>query len=263
MQDVRSTLNMPRVGDHADDEPPPELVPTSLLDPEETLPDGDPDPRVERASGDESEDVSARDLLEPFPPFPGAHTELPEPTAVFTATSAGAHGVPGAHRVPGAHGVPDEEEPPFGTASDEHYGRRRPRRRGLGLMVTGGCAGIAIVGFLVLGAGGSKSPAGVAVIDSGSISSTVSPASAPSNGSQANLGTASFASASSSSATSQATSSAPATPTHVASTAPATRSAPSTASSVPTSTPPTGSPTGSQTSPSAKPSKTVCFLGLC
>jgi hypothetical protein len=241
VQDARSTVRMPRVGDRVDGaEPPPELVPTSVLESEEDL--DDPGADLDQQPEPEFETAVEREEPAPVPAPSYAPAGPAAPTLMHAASSPGDR---------------DDDTSSFDLVTDEHHGRRGSRRRGLGLMVTGGCAGVAVVGFLVLGGGGSGSPAGVAVKSSGTVSVVGSPGATGSAGSGQNLGTASFVAPTASSAPPSA-SSAPATATHTASAAPSTESAPTT--TAPTSTKPTASASRSHSAPPASPSKTFCLL---
>lgn len=248
MQDARSTTRMPRVGDRVDGaEPPPELVPTSVLEAQDDVDDSDADLEQGPETGLEAEfetgfeTAAEHEEREPVPAPSYAQSE-PSPPAPMHAVSSTRDR--------------DDDTSSFDLVPDEHHGRRGSRRRGLGLMVTGGCAGVAVVGFLVLGGGGSGKSAGVAVKSSGTVSVDGSPAGTASAGFGQNLGTASFAAPTGSSAP-PSTSSASATATHTASMAPSSQAPTTTA---PTSAGPSVSASRTHSSPSSSPSKTFCLL---
>lgn len=248
VQDARSTVQMPRVGDDINDpELPPELASAAPPEDEKDLDDSGSDPgpapAAESEAAAESEPAVELGEWEPAPAPLRVHPEPPMPAAAT-------------HAVPSIRDL-DDDTSSFDLATGEHRGRRGSRRRGLGLMVTGGCAGVAVVAFLVLGGGGSGKPAGVVVKNSGTVSVVGSPGGTGAAGSEQNLGTASFSAPAASSAQ-PSTSSASATATHSASTAPSTQTAPTT--TAPTSSKPTASSSRSHTPP-ASPTKT-CYL-LC
>ena len=249
VQDARSTMNMPRVEDRGDDSGlPPEFVPPSPDESEEDLddPDREPDPDPGRApeaataGGAGLDERKPAAASAPAPSSAYAYAEPPAPRAL--------------HAVSSTRDL-DDDTSSFDLVTGEHRGGRGSRRRGLGLLVTGGCAGVAIVGFLVLGGGGSGKAAGVAVRNSGTVSVVDSPAGTGTGtaGSGQNLGTASFAAPTESSA--PPSTSASATATHTVSKAPSTQSAPT------TTTPTSSTPTPSMSRPRSTPTKT-CYL-LC
>lgn len=232
-------MRMPRVGDAADDvDPAPELVPTSLLESVED--DGEPDvpdPGLEEQPDDTSEDEPAD---EHDPDETGSHGRYPELVGAYAVASAAAEA---------ADNSPTTSYEP---AVGESHGRGR-RRRGLGLIVTGGCAGIAVAGFLVLNGGGSGGQAAVG----GTASHSAKP-SAGSTASTLNFGTASFSASLTASASPSSTPSASHAPTHTTpAQAPSTQPAPTT--SAPSSSKPSVPPSQS-TSPTPTGTKTFCLL---
>jgi hypothetical protein len=216
----------------------------------------------------------------PLPPVDDEIEEPPEPSALSyartMAVSAPAYGVHdidvddvrdidepagrgagGAYRTDGAYST-DETSIASVTGSIERHGRRSSKRRGLGLMVTGGCAGIAVVGFLVFGSGGggAGSTSGGVVSTSGvktTAAQVVSISDAPTTGASDGPSTSPTASAT----TTSASPSPSHTPTHTAS------STPTTSPSSPGSTSPTTTTSATHTAkPSTSPTatKTTCWL---
>jgi hypothetical protein len=144
------------------------------------------------------------------------------------------------------------------AANGEHRGRRNSKRRGLGLVVTGGCAGIAVVGFLVFGSSGGTNTAGTAnsgVVSSSSGRTTPAPVISVSVAPATSVTNVDFSASSTASATaSSASPSASPTATHTESTAP-------------TSTPSTGNSTTASAAPTqtrtVKPTPTPSASSTC
>lgn len=296
VQDVRSTVNMPRIEDGA--QPPPgavaERVPAAELDYEPSEPLADtsaasrpaakrqPEARVVRRAGASASSRAKPGTgpvrhVEPNPPaepetesaddaeaedaIPAAAPTLALPAASHTkATALPSPAVSHARALDtpfddaddAAQDALDAQDADEDYGADDHRGRRAPRRRGLGLMVTGGCAGIAVVGFLVFGNSGGPAPTTTTVV-------TTSAAVHHSAG-----GTVSIPAAPSTSAAPTTTSASPSpspskskSPTHAPST---TKPAPTKSTAPPSSTA-SASPTATRTTKPA-PSSTAptCWL---
>ena len=102
-----------------------------------------------------------------------AHAAATAGTAAGGGARTGARSGVGVHAALRVNAVgndmrlePDhEDDPPGDSANGAHRGRRSRTRRGLGLTIIGGCAGLAIVGFLVFcggtpSVGGNGAPSG-------------------------------------------------------------------------------------------------------
>lgn len=285
VQDIRSTVNMPRIEDGAQTPPgaAAERVPAAELDYEPSEPLADtpaakrqPEARVVRRAGSPSSSRAKPGTgpvrhVEPKPsaepetePADEAGTEVEDaaipaaPTLALPAASyAGTAPAPppaSSHARPADLPFADDEddadeEEDYGA--NDHRGRRGPSRRGLGLMVTGGCAGIAVVGFLVFGNSGGPAAPTTTVVTTSAVHSSAG-------------GTISIPAAPSTSAAPTTTSASPSlspsrskSPTHTAST---THAAPSSSSAPPSSTA-SPSPTATRTSKPAPSTTTpTCWL---
>jgi hypothetical protein len=204
------------------------------------------------------------------------------------ATYTGARAGEGAHaalRAPlrGGDGKSDEREPgrtdvPAVEAPNGRRGRGSRKRRGLGLKVTvtGGFAGIAVVGLLVLGnipPTGGGAPFGAVAAVTASTSQNPGSVSSPGVSTPTPTGSGSRATAISNTATtspspSPSTTSLPpsssATPDHSATSAQAAQpTRPTTVSSGEQSAQPTTTPPAPSPSPSSSKTQVNCFLVIC
>lgn len=267
VQDARSTLRMPKVG--GSDRP---KSHTRL-----PIPDSDP------VEGDL---VSPAERSERG----GRRAEKPRPTVVSDAVDGGGPGTrAGSSHARGARdvldgdsdgldaGAGDTAEQPAVEAYEAEVGlgaraeRHSQRRRGIGLMLVGGFAGMAVIAFLIFGnsAGGGGPSGNAASITSTTKTSTANALTATISASVPRTSAPAVA-ASVSASPSHSPSQSP-SPSETPSTAPATKSsAPATkTSTVPASTSPAGAPTTASRSPSASaspsPSSTGggCWLIFC
>ena len=289
VQDVRSTVTMPRVEPEPGDERRPavsERVPAAELDyePSEPLADRsaaerEPETRPARRAGAGSGPVQrvdpalAKAPLETVVDEEGSEAVSPALPATVSSTRAEASAPTSAARLaspaasraarpalqPASHARADDTSPIPMTEdepdpAEDHRGRRAPKRRGFGLIVSGGCAGIAVAGFLVFGTGGGGGPAAsttsTATSAHRSAGGTISMPAAPSSSlGDAGLTTSASASASVSPSASKS-------PSHAPSSSPA---APSTSSAPSVSV----SPTQTHTKSSPTSTATGCFLFIC
>jgi hypothetical protein len=254
VQDARSTMRMPRVGGDNGKQQDAELIPTSQLeDPDES---GSISPKPDDAAR-----TVAHGVLEEQPPGLAPPHARPKPVAVPVSRASSPTG--GAHASDASSQADEEDEPgpAHAAAGGARRGERGQRRHGLGLVLTGGFAGIAVVGFLLFGNTGGKTagaPTGHTVATStSSATSSVGSALTVSSDPSASFGETPSSSPSPSASASSTSPSPSASATHSASHSP---SAPSSSSA-----PPSASPTPTHTTrptPSATDS-TKCFLIFC
>jgi hypothetical protein len=247
VQDGRSTLRMPSIGDDEQSVTSHGRLPVPEAEPYEGDLVTGPQEGVGRAR----------------------HPDLPRPSVVSDADSTREMSPPKSAGG-GRRGISVGDD---GDDNDNRDSGRRPRaerrgekRHGIGLMLTGGFAGIIVVAFLLYGNAGGGSdgaPAGNVVAAGPTGSSTVSTASLTETASA--TGPASSAVATSASAspthTASASPSKSSTPEQATTSAAPGRSATATATRTTASAPPTSA------SPTAKPSpsstKSSCFLIFC
>jgi hypothetical protein len=250
VQDSRSTLRMPKVGG-SDRGKSNARLPIPDSDPVE----GDLVAKAERSGR-------------------GKRADKPRPTVVSDAADEGTHaGSSHAHGAldedGGAHaGDGDTAEQPavdvYGMEDERgsRSGGRSDKRRGIGLMLTGGFAGMAVIGFLIFGntSGGSGAPAGNAV----AVSSTSTAQELTVTISASAFHSSAVAVVSTSASPTHSPSHSP-SPSRTPTTAPATRtSAPATKSTTAApSTSPAGSPTTPSKSPTATPKPSSSSTGGC
>ena len=273
VQDVRSTVSMPRVGDRVNGaEPPPELVPTSLIEPETALSDhaddgDDADHDEDAADAEpgrdrdrdldldrERESITAEAVVSGSSGSDSGSSDSDDATAIAGIGAGIRDGyTSGGDADPDTVTFPKDESGSYDSTGERRSGRRGQRRRGVGLMVTGGCAGIAVVGFLIFGSGGHAPTPAPATSTSAAPPSSAGPT--PSTLEFATTSLSPSPSASSAAPTSSSPSPLPTRTTVTASQAPTTQ-APPPSSAAPTSAKP--SVTASRT---AKPSQSPsCFI---
>ena len=174
-----------------------------------------------------------------------------------SGSGSGGHGAGGDDSGPDTVTFPEaESDSSYNSGSEHRSARRGQRRRGVRLMVTGGCAGIAVVGFLIFGGGGAHGPAPVAATRTSAAPPHTSAAPTPSS---VNLGTASLSPSPSASSAAPTSASPSPSPTRTT-----VSKAPTTSQPPPSSAAPTSAKPSASASHTAKPSSSPpCFLFIC